>query len=117
MCAIQSMSFTALNVDCTESLQQGAQDGAFTIKGDVLPLEEGSCIDEWIMVDVLVMNIPEEGSGRRQDNTVCVGGCQSFKTRVTSVNAAPGGQSQPFSATTETFTAMEDRGAINVQEE
>ena len=63
MCAIQSMSFTALNVDCTESLQQGAQDGAF-IKGDVLPLEEGSCIDEWIMVDVLVMNVPEEGSGR-----------------------------------------------------
>ena len=37
----------------------------------MLPLEEGSCIYEWIMVDVLVMNIPEEGSGRQQDNTVC----------------------------------------------
>ena len=37
----------------------------------MLPLEEGSCIYEWIMVDVLVMNIPEERSGRRQDITVC----------------------------------------------
>ena len=56
---------------CTESLQQGAQDGTFAVKGYVLPLEEGSCIYEWIMVDVLAMNIPEERSGRRQDITVC----------------------------------------------
>ena len=50
---------------CTESLQQRSQDDAFTIKGQLLPLEDGN-LYRWV-----VKNIPEEGSGRWKDDTVC----------------------------------------------